>query len=561
MSVTPQDLGLPYARWHPGQWETITALVSSEKPVIFLEAPTGSGKSGIVKALSRLLDLDLTILTGTLQLQDQYEETLGLATARGRANFPCQLDPGLSAAQGVCTIGGACVHRTYTRHRFYPPEDHGKEGCSGCDGAEDTACLYYWQSFAAERAPAKVLNYQYWLATANYAGRFRQPGLLVCDEAHSLDDQIRTFATVRISSRLVSGLHYAVPRIPDSDMQAWFEWAEKARDDFEVEYRDITSGRAGSPTTREEEQRRRDILSLCRACDMLLCQSPDTWVAERDAPRGVTTFKPIWVSGLVKMLVTRHASRIIFMSGTILDPAFFAESLGLVTDQVDFIRVNSTFPVANRPLHYEPVGKVKVADEASVRAAVTRIDQIIARHPGQKGIIHTVSHKLANEIIRQSKNSSRMIGHVRENKAAQLDLFKRSDDGIWVSPSSGTGVDLPYDQCRWQVISKLPFPDLGDKQIKQAMKKGPDGQPLPSASRWYNWATACSLMQMVGRGVRAPDDRCDSYLIDGNWGWFRHYMYKTAPEWFLNAIRRPQIFLEPEVNETPEQMLAKLLAS
>lgn len=558
--MTPEDLGLPYKSWHPGQWETITALACSDKRIVFLEAPTGSGKSGIVKALSRLLGLKMIALTGTLQLQDQYEQSLGIPTARGRANFACQLEPWNHAGAAVCTVGASCPHKTYTRHLFYPPEDH-KTGCVPCDDARDVPCQYYWQSYAAERAPEVVLNYAYWLSLANFTGRFREPGLLVLDEAHTLDDHIRSFATVRISRRAVNRLGLPVPYMGVTDVKGWFEWGESIRDRLDREYRGILSGRLGPPTDPADTSRRGDVLTICRALDMLLCQPPESWIGERDEKTGTTTFKPIWVSGLTRLLVTRHiGERAIFMSGTILDAEFFAENLGIPLSEVDFIRVNSTFPAANRPVHYEPIGKVNTRDDDKLGEVVARIDQIIDRHPGKKGIIHTVSHKLAGVIIRESKHTRRMIGHVRENKAAQLDLYKKSPDGIWVSPSSGTGVDLPYDDCRWQIVAKLPFPDMGDKQIRQAMKEGPDGVPLPSATRWYNWATACTFMQMVGRGMRAPDDSCVTYLIDGNWGWFRHYFNSVAPGWFLKAWRRPRFFVEEEIKENDDQWLARMLA-
>ena len=69
------------------------------------------------------------------------------------------------------------------------------------------------------------------------------------------------------------------------------------------------------------------------------------------------------------------------------------------------------------------------------------------------------------------------------------------------------GVDLPYDKCRFQVIYKIPFPYLGDLQIKSRQQKD---------RRWYAYKTVMTLMQAYGRGMRAEDDSCYTYILDSD---------------------------------------------
>lgn len=562
----PYDLSLPYPSWQPGQWDTIVRLASSDKKIILLEAPTGSGKSGLAVGYATLMGEPLLVLTGTLQLQDQYEAQLGLLTARGRPNFPCQLDPAVMASEAVCTVGSACHHKSYTRHLFYPDLEHDAETCVSCQKSGDVPCMYYYQRFVAESAGEVVLNYPYWLALANYSGAFQKRAIMVFDEAHALEDEVRRFATVRFTRRQADLLSLTIPWMPAEDVAAWGAWVKTGRMRMAREYRAITQGTAGPPAGGHDEQRRKSLLAFCRAADMLFSQPSDSWVGEKEIIRGMetgtTTFKPIWVSGVSQRVLTRHfGEKVILMSGTILDPDMYCDSLGLNTDDVDFIRVPSTFPAERRPFYYEPIGKLNVNDPTKITRLVTGIDQILDKYPSRRGIIHTVSYKLAEYIVTRSRHSPRMIGHDSKNKVAQLNYYKTRSDGIWISPSSGVGLDLPYDLCEFQIIAKLPFPDLGDKQIKQRMKTGPDGRPLPSASRWYNWLTACQLIQMYGRGMRAPDDRCDTYLLDGNYGWFRHYFRSVAPEWVLKAMRRPRVtYRDPYENESGTDMLARLLA-
>ena len=76
---------------------------------------------------------------------------------------------------------------------------------------------------------------------------------------------------------------------------------------------------------------------------------------------------------------------------------------------------------------------------------------------------------------------------------------------VLISPSMNEGVDLPGDLCRFQIIYKLPYPDLADKQIRLRANADED---------WYNYKTALSLIQTYGRGMRFDDDYCMTYLID-----------------------------------------------
>ena len=103
--TNPPDYGLPYSGWRGGQTEAIEWLQKdnwlinhSDAPVKIIEAPTGSGKSGIILALSAMYpELRFLVLCATKLEQDQYEENItdrykGFASIRGRANFHCILD-------------------------------------------------------------------------------------------------------------------------------------------------------------------------------------------------------------------------------------------------------------------------------------------------------------------------------------------------------------------------------------------------------------------------------------------------------------------------------------
>jgi Rad3-related DNA helicase len=55
---------------------------------------------------------------------------------------------------------------------------------------------------------------------------------------------------------------------------------------------------------------------------------------------------------------------------------------------------------------------------------------------------------------------------------------------VLISPSLYIGLDLKNDLSRFQIITKVPYPDLGDRWINE--KRKINGQ-------WYIWQTALRL--------------------------------------------------------------------
>ena len=122
----------------------------------------------------------------------------------------------------------------------------------------------------------------------------------------------------------------------------------------------------------------------------------------------------------------------------------------------------------------------------------------------------------------------RLIAHNTKNRSEVLNEFRESDDAlVLVSPSMDEGVDLPGDECRFQIIYKIPYPDLGSKQVKSRMMI--DGE-------WYDYKTSLRLVQTHGRGMRYEDDYCTTYFIDNR---LRNYSLtsKFIPDDFKELLR------------------------
>ncbi len=114
-----------------------------------------------------------------------------------------------------------------------------------------------------------------------------------------------------------------------------------------------------------------------------------------------------------------------------------------------------------------------------------------------------------------------------QDKLPALELHRASPlPTVLVSPSLREGVDLPDDFLRFQVITKMPYPDLGDPWT--AGRRARD-------QRWYALETAKALVQAYGRSCRGADDYGTTYILDAQFATFVQQYRVLLPEWFLDA--------------------------
>jgi len=88
--------------------------------------------------------------------------------------------------------------------------------------------------------------------------------------------------------------------------------------------------------------------------------------------------------------------------------------------QASFGRISSSFPKENRPIIYLPTADFsqKAADEESTIMMIRVIDGLLDKHQNEKGLIHTISYKLAKELLSKSRHHNR-LSHTRRQGREQ----------------------------------------------------------------------------------------------------------------------------------------------
>lgn len=211
-----------------------------------------------------------------------------------------------------------------------------------------------------------------------------------------------------------------------------------------------------------------------------------------------------------------------------------SSDIGSNVADVAFIEYESQFHPERRPVYIlQDSPRVRGAGRMSIgetRVWINKIDAVLSKRADtRKGIIHAVSYQQAEEILLMSKWAASMVTHDRRGLAAAINRFKAADaPAILVSPSVREGFDFPYRQCEFQIVVKVPFVDHSGPVMKARHRED---------KQYLDYLAIQALIQSCGRGMRAADDRCETFIVDGNIEWLLARNRKLIPRWFRRSIK------------------------
>lgn len=502
---------------------------------VFLQAPTGVGKSLIGELVRRLMGVGSVYSCTTKALQDQYVGDFTYAKVlKGRSNYPTyngRVDGYGFEVEGVEQVTCADCNWTTESAR-----------CSWCPSRG--VCPYVIARTRAETAPLAVLNSSYLLTDmAKGMGRFRGRGLYVLDEADKLEDEFLSMAELNIGKRRVERMGLAYPRkktVPSS----WLEWVEQTIPKVR-EYRDSLDYFGFDPKQIREYKYSDNLYETLLIMQRELPEGG--WVYDGYS-RDNIIFRPVRVHRYGNRLLWNAGQKFLLMSATILSADIMVDELGFTFERdrpYDMVDLDSPFPMENRPVHVVPVAEMTYKNkEAAYPAMFNGIVGVLNLHPDERILIHTVNYELAKYITNQLKNarsrlsSDEMPGLHRpihsylssNDKGDALARYKQDERAVMVAASMDRGIDLPGDLCRVQVIAKVPYPNTGDKRINARLHS-------VGGSNWYRMQTVRTIVQMTGRGVRNKDDKATTYILDGQFGsniWQGgEYLF---PKWWRDSL-------------------------
>jgi ATP-dependent DNA helicase DinG len=547
--------------------EMIDAAIKSGYRQIFLEAPTGFGKTPVAITLARFLGSS-HICTATKDLQTQYRRDFPFVVdVRGRSNFACIVkeDMGLDES---CNYGPCIKDESYdcsykTRLNDYKVEGQGTlhEAVKLDHFAERryeeklrlkpklvdldwSPCHYYHQKWIGNLSSHTVYNYRYFLSDLFYAGATQKRKLLVLDEAHQLENEVGDFRGFTIRKNMLPFLKMHMPDTNTDEIETWLELCVKLKERL-FEFTERAEGiieRSNQKVALEPytEKNLIDALELEKNLTAVIDDirsNKDNWIVsgvQRDSTNQLSkvSLTPLDVSSYFDTILDK-GSVSLFMSATILSKDYLCKTTGLEPDKVKFIRVEeSDFPIKNRPIHMMNVAWLSAKTiNVSMPKIAQAVDNIMSTHKNDKGIIHTTSYSQL-QFIRDNvskENASRLIETASSSDRSEVlkKHYESDKHTVLISPSLHLGVDLKDDLSRFQIIVKVPYPDLTDKKVAAKKERDP---------KWYTWNTVLRLVQAYGRSVRSSDDYATTYVLDSSVSFLLKNAQGLMPRWFTEAI-------------------------
>ena len=564
---------LDYIR--PNQDKVLDELdqaLKSDYKFIFLEAPTGFGKSAVAVTLARFFGSS-HICTSTKDLQTQYNRDFPyLSEVKGRNNFPCIVKEDMGIIEN-CEYGPClkdddfdCIYKTrmsdydvksegtiyenveinnYALKKYY---DKAKEH-SQLVKIEWKPCHYYHQKWISIKSSHTIYNYKYFLSDLFYSSGVNKRKLLILDEAHTLESEVSSFKNIIFSKESLVRFFPKI-NLPDNkqtDVETWIDFCTGLKDQF-TSYVEKSANILGSGGNNNNGQdihvSEKNLIDAINYEKNLLTFLEDlrinkeNWLVtnitknEIDNKLSRIKLEPLVVSSYFTDIFDKGSVSLL-MSATILSKENLCKAVGLKNEDVKFIRVeNSDFPIKNRPIYLMNVAWLNARTMSeSLPNIVKVLDNLLSVHKNDKGIIHTTSYSQVQFIKNNlsKENLSRLIETNPKFDRNEMILkhTQSTKPTVLISPSMFLGVDLKDDLSRFQVIVKVPYPDLTDKKISVLKQRNP---------KWYEWNTILRLIQAYGRSVRNADDYANTYILDSSVSFLLKNGKEMIPKWFSEAI-------------------------
>ena len=495
--------------------------------VFMVEAPPGVGKSHLALTLARWSG-DAYLLTSQKLLQDQYEREFGdaLQLVKGRENYFCERYP---PSARVTTTHGLC-----RRPR-----------------APVCQCPYARAKLAALNGPIFCTNTAYFLTLRQWQREQLRPRrVLVVDEAHNLEAQlVRVFTVAFAPDQMTEWFGGPLPRLGSADEYRILFEDHVSRLDMELGLIDdrlvslrppglVDDDLLTYPLTAQEQALlgQRDLLESALARLHFFLDAEGTeWVVRYPSEIGAALeLVPLTVSAMAPALLWDAAELVVLSTAFMGRPEAIAGYFGLPPEAVHAFASDSPFSVAQRLIEYRPVGALSKATLSELEPALfDEVAAILAAHSAEKGLVHAASYAAARRLlaglaaVAPAQYRRVIFVESSEAKGRALDQHRASSrPTVLLSPSLREGVDLPDDFLRFQIITKVPYPDLGDPWTAARQARDP---------RWYALETAKALVQAYGRSCRHAGDHGVTYVLDAHFARFVQRYRPLLPAWFREA--------------------------
>lgn len=508
---------------------------------IVIAAPTGSGKSGIGAAAALwAASYDIVghkpggyYLVTQKMLQDQLENDFprflprfrtSAASLKSSSEYPCP-------KYGNCMAGSMATSA-----------EKDKTSSKKCAQRVDKTCPYVLTRWRFDMAAVAVTNYPYLFTEHMYVGELEPRNMVIIDECHTLERQITGFIEVVVDKASLDNWAPACRPIPKmnhiEDFTEWLtnRYLRMCKERLDMLSENLVSCGFSNRRMQDEYNRLKNHVGRLSYAVDDMTQRGDDWVYWQELVDNEwqCTAKPLSAAPFVPSLINEMGATRIYMSAYPGPKDVFCRNLGLRPRDVAWLELDSSFPVDNRLIHMTTVGSMsRTCLDQTMPHMLKMCEAILDSHPNDKGIIHCHSYAIGqkiNDYFAHSKHANRVLFATKS--AERGTLFNRhrvsTEPTVMLSPSLAEGYSFDDDLARFQIIPKVPYPYLGDRQVAAKMQQDRD---------WYVLQTVMSVLQACGRIVRSDTDHGDTYILDSDFIRLYNENQKFFPKWFRDAFK------------------------
>lgn len=553
--------------------EKVREAIANGKTDIFIQAPTGTGKGLIALDLSR--DFTSYMLTSEKSLQKQYEEDCERYNVHKPAKSICGIDTYTCSMNNEKFSLGVCRTLGMTTGQAL------KLPCAG-------TCEYLQRWQAAKASPRAIMNYSYYLLQMNYVldklgdkAPFSERQLVICDEAHKMPDIIESHFACTVDLKVIDRINRVITQLYEGGFSnhnivvtqlssAIYNClgvrlkapAEEHLDALRTLYRAFEHIQCAVVQFKEEQVKHHtpkgktisDLSSFSRKLPKALrglfrladgikdrCCKLEDYIAiiENDGLENLIvddekqesrTYHNLSDADLFKKHFRKFSDIRIYMSAS-LQPELLIKRWEIDPEVAHVLDVQSEWEVArSRVVLCDTANMSFKHGTESITKSIRKIDELLDLHKEHRGVIHTTSNALAEDVISRSKFKRRLISYA--DTAEKIEILAKFDtyppDAVLIGPSLTTGIDLKDDLARFNIVMKLSFPN---------MKSALWAKRFECKYHIYVGETASVLEQACGRTTRSASDYSISYVLDSRAERFIKEHHKYFSPGFLKRIQ------------------------
>jgi Rad3-related DNA helicase len=493
--MDPRDVQVKALKWVDGQWD--------KSRVLALSLSCGAGKSHFGMALcnyNQSRGLTSAYITPQKMLQSQLlRDFEHINMLQGAENYPCILHPKDNVATARCL-----------------------DLCKKC--CEKDRCPYFIHKSRAYNEYITIFNPMSYLFLRKQMETKEGPVILyeadtiILDECQAVASMLSgsfDFKVWKHEYRYKKGISSSVPSLVDSLK----------------DYGDTLLGLFNSDLKTEERMKIQRTLQRLDMCVSGLKKDASKFVVEEteekyrnmsaDCLKVRVTAPPSWV---LKWFFG-EAKHIILMSGTLFKNT--PRELGF--DDYQYLDLPS--PISPDRRRFIPLACTK--NSHSNTNAVAELGEAIlklaGKHPNERGIV-LASYEQAKSLKGYLGDNKRFVFHDKKDKADVVKSYMSGTgtDTIAVLSGSWEGLDAKDDLCRFIIITKCLYPNIGDAVVKRKMDQDKE---------WLGLETMKTVIQGANRATRHEKDFSVVYMLDSNFTRLYTQTKKHLPLYFLESIK------------------------